>query len=275
MIKEKSNISLLFAFAHRLVTITERHILNVWDPSTACDAPLDSIELPDTLTPCCVAHPATYVNKILIGTREGIQQQLSSRSFCSSKALLWMNKKICCSVVAHSLGIIQLWNIQTRTLLYTFTAFEGNAITCMEEAPALDVIAIGFMNGKIILHHLQQDKSVAVFTQAEGVVTSLSFRTDAPMLASGATNGSIVLWNLKEKRVHTTISRAHENPITSLGFLPEEPVLVSAGTDNCIKVTIQHHDEPLRCGFLINLMEVRDCYAREQDTMGLPHKSSA
>lgn len=50
-------------------------------------------------------------------------------------------------------------------------------VTCVEQSPAVDVVAIGLTNGNIIIHNLKLDKTVTQFHQAEGAVTSMSFRT--------------------------------------------------------------------------------------------------
>jgi U3 small nucleolar RNA-associated protein 21 len=45
------------------------------------------------------------------------------------------------------------------------------------QAPAVDVLAIGFADGRIVLHHLKHDKTMMEFKQDWGEVTALSFRT--------------------------------------------------------------------------------------------------
>lgn len=45
------------------------------------------------------------------------------------------------------------------------------------QAPAVDVVAVGLQNGKIVLHNLKYDKTVMSFMQDWGAVTSISFRT--------------------------------------------------------------------------------------------------
>lgn len=71
--------------------------------------------------------------------------------------------------------------------VYNFFILGWNAgISCIEQAPAIDVVAVGLVNGKIILHNLKFDESIMEFEQDWGLVTSISFRSDGhPIMATG------------------------------------------------------------------------------------------
>jgi U3 small nucleolar RNA-associated protein 21 len=51
------------------------------------------------------------------------------------------------------------------------------SVTCLANSPALDIVAIGLSDGRIILHNLKYDKTLFTFTHSPGPVTALSFRT--------------------------------------------------------------------------------------------------
>ena len=70
-------------------------------------------------------HPDTYLNKIVLGTRE---------------------------------GQIQLWNVATRKLVYTFQGW-NSPVTCIVQSPAVDVVAIGLADGRIMVHNLKYVRS--------------------------------------------------------------------------------------------------------------------
>ena len=108
-------------------------------------------------------HPITYLNKILLGSKQ---------------------------------GTMQLWNIKTSQLVYSFKANNNSAITIIKQvkafkilyilliiyfyfkkAPAIDVVGIGYENGRIILHNLKFDEVIVSFIQEWGQVKSLAFRT--------------------------------------------------------------------------------------------------
>ncbi|KXJ18320.1 WD repeat-containing protein 36 [Exaiptasia diaphana] len=98
---------------------------------------------PDTFAVSCLVHPSTYLNKILL---------------CSKQ------------------GSMQLWNIKTNKMIYTFQGW-SDPITAVEQAPAIDVVGVGLQSGKIIIHNLKFDETVMFFQQDWGPVTSIAFRT--------------------------------------------------------------------------------------------------
>jgi WD40 repeat protein len=98
--------------------------------------------------------------------------------------------------VGHG-GGLSLWNIRSGRKLHEFTAVTA-AVTALEPSPALDVVAVGMSDGRIVLLNLKFDRAIFEFKQERVAVTALSFRTDAsaldtPMLASGAADGQVCL----------------------------------------------------------------------------------
>ena len=60
-------------------------------------------------------------------------------------------------------------------MIYEFQSLKRK-INCLAQSPALDVVAIGLMDGTIILHNLKVDQQVIQFKQG-GSVTAITFRT--------------------------------------------------------------------------------------------------
>ncbi len=58
---------------------------------------------------------------------------------------------------------------------YSFPSF-GSAITFLTQSPVVDVIAIGLLNGTIILYNIKLDECIISLKQ-EGSITSITFRT--------------------------------------------------------------------------------------------------
>jgi U3 small nucleolar RNA-associated protein 21 len=107
----------------------------------------------------------------------------------------------------------------------------------------VDVVAIGLLDGRIVVHDLRKDETLFTFRQEERV-TALSFRTDEhPILASASMNGDIALWNLEERRLAYLMKDAHEGVVTSLEFFHGKPILLTAGADNTLKVIIMRSIE--------------------------------
>ncbi|EFJ49064.1 hypothetical protein VOLCADRAFT_59899 [Volvox carteri f. nagariensis] len=166
-----------------------------------------------------MCHPDTYLNKVLVGFEGG--------------------------------GEMQLWNLRSGVLLYTFKG-----------CPALDVVGVGLADGRAVLHNVRLDEEVASFANAAGTglaaeqllgggagtavarggvgggaCTTLSFRSGAglPLMAAGGGGGVITVWNLEERRLHTVIRDAHDGQLLSLHFFPGEPLLMSSAADNSVK----------------------------------------
>lgn len=198
----ESKVHLLLPFGgSHLVSIDTNSLLKVWnvdDEEEAAEIAFSNQELHIS----AICHPPTYLNKILLGSRQ---------------------------------GILQLWNIKECKLVYTFQKFEDK-INVIEAAPALDVVAVGCADGAIVLLNLKFDKIVMQFKQDWGPVTSISFRTDGqPLMATGSTNGHVVLWNLEERNIQGQFS-AHSASLASTAYLPNEPLLFTSSPDNAIKL---------------------------------------
>lgn len=96
----------------------------------------------------CMFNPLTYNNKLLIGSLQ---------------------------------GPLHLWNIRTKRQLYWFKGF-GSSVTCIQQAPMVDLCAIGVADGSIYLHNLKFDETLLHFTGDGGAITSLDFRTGTYVL---------------------------------------------------------------------------------------------
>jgi U3 small nucleolar RNA-associated protein 21 len=203
----QGDVNCLLVFGDHLISTAEDKMLKIWDYRKG--TLLDEIELADYTNPTCLMHPDTYLNKIVLGTRE---------------------------------GQIQLWNVATKKLIYTFQGW-GSPVTCIVQSPAVDVVAIGLADGRIMIHNLKLDKTLFTFKQEEGEITSLSFRTDGKnFLTSSSKAGHIAVWDLDKQKLSTIIRNAHHGAVVSAQFFELEPLLLTTGTDNSIKVWI--FDQP-------------------------------
>ena len=73
-----------------------------------------TMELGAGFQPTCMAHPDTYLNKVVVGSAD---------------------------------GRLQLWNFSTGTRLFEFNSFGGSAIKCITPSPALDIVGLGLADG--------------------------------------------------------------------------------------------------------------------------------
>jgi len=177
----------------------------VWEAKGENHAVIFDMEFPVEDPATCFLHPATYINKILIGFQS---------------------------------GLLQLWNFKSQKMIFEFPQFEA-PITCMAQSPALDTIAVGLANGDIHVMNLKYNKMLMKFSHDNKRVTSLSFRTDnVPYLCSSASSGEIAIWNLEKKRLQQLISSAHDRTVAKVEFLPQKPLFLSSGADNSIKLWV-------------------------------------
>lgn len=200
----KAPVHTILPFGTLLISIDEDSLLKVWYIKEE-EEHLEVVFNNDTFRITTMVHPNTYLNKILLGSEQ---------------------------------GSMQLWNIKSAKLVYTFKGWKSS-VTVLEQAPAIDVVAIGLASGKIILHNLKVDKTVMEFTQDWGLVTSISFRTDGhPIMVTGSTAGHLVMWNLEERRVASQLERAHDGAVAGAICLPSEPLMATNSGDNSIKLWI-------------------------------------
>ena len=157
-------------------------------------------------TPSALLHPATYLNKLLLGAPD---------------------------------GRMQLWNLRSRARVHEFDRGWGSAITALEQSPALDVVAVGLADGRLYLLNLKFDTVVLELRHDEGdAVRCLAFRTDgAPWLVSGGASGALHAWHL-EKRARLALQPCgHEGGVATALFLRGRPELLTAGgADNAIRM---------------------------------------
>ena len=97
----------------------------------------------DSFQVTCAVHPSTYLNKILLGSHQ---------------------------------GQLQLWNVRTNKLIYTFTGW-GSPVLVLSQSPAVDVVGVGLESGAVVIHNLRYDETFMKFHQDWGPVTAISFRT--------------------------------------------------------------------------------------------------
>jgi len=149
-----------------------------------------------------ICHPPTYLNKIVVGTQE---------------------------------GTVHLYNVRTLKHIHTFNLPRHGAVTSLVAAPSqLDIIAVGYNSGHIVIFNAKTDSVITTFTQSEGEVTTLSFRSDGPgNLVSGSVRGQITVWDLESKSMVQQV-QSHEGPVLNSSFIEGQPLLLSSGHDNAL-----------------------------------------
>lgn len=194
-------VHLLIPFGPHLLSVDAQSVVKVWD--------IKSSELvrefefnPDKFNISAMVHPAAYENKILFASKQ---------------------------------GSLQLWNIKSCEKIFKFNGW-NSSVTSLEQAPAIDVVAIGLENGEIYVHNLKFDETIIKFSQEWGPVTGLSFRTDGPpILISASKSGHLAFWDLEERKLCGQLRESHQEAVTGARCLQSEPLLVTSSPDNTLK----------------------------------------
>ena len=197
----------LLVLGETLLTVCESGVVIVW--ALANGEVLRRLHA--GFVPSALSHPATYLNKVLLGAPD---------------------------------GRLQLLNVRSGQRIYEFKGW-GAPVRCLEQSPALDVVGIGHADGRIVLHNLRADASVLTLAHESGdACNALAFRTDGRAhLVSASSLGSLHVWDL-EKRVRlTSIPLAHAGGVLCAHFVRGTAELLTLGeAENALKVWL--FDQP-------------------------------
>lgn len=198
---DDGNIFAILLLGDLLLALSEDNALLIWN--TADGRLVSRTEFdPEEFRLSTISHPPTYVNKILLGSTQ---------------------------------GSLELFNIRRLEQVHRFEPLRKSAVTSIEPSPVVDVVAIGYLDGSIVLHNLKFDETVTSLRQEEKV-SGLSFRTDGtPHMASSGPSGDIVFWDLEKRRSAHTLRGAHGTAVATLFFVPGQPLLVTSSADNSLK----------------------------------------
>ncbi|XP_006977993.1 WD repeat-containing protein 36 [Peromyscus maniculatus bairdii] len=200
----KAEIHLLQPFGDHVISVDTDSILIIWHIYSE-EEYLQLTFDKSVFQISTILHPSTYLNKVLLGSEQ---------------------------------GSLQLWNVKSNKLLYTFPGWKAG-VTALQQAPAVDVVAVGLMSGQVVIHNIKFDETLMKFRQDWGPITSISFRTDGhPVMAAGSPCGHIGLWDLEDKKLINQMRNAHSTAIAGLTFLHREPLLVTNGADNALRIWI-------------------------------------
>lgn len=167
---------------------------------------ISSIQLdPSTFSISAIMHPATYINKILLGSHQ---------------------------------GTLQLWNVKKMKMIHLFTNWSGSSILTIAQAPAVDCVAMALSKKRIVIHNLRYNVSLMTLKCEDQPVT-IGFRTDnVEAMVTGNSNGSITLWDLTSQEVIQHVVHSHTEPVTGLQCLHQEPLFFTSSSDNSLKLWI-------------------------------------
>ena len=159
-------------------------------------------------------------------------------------------------------GSVEMWNISSGRLIYTFLPQNASSgpVTALQPTPALAMLAIARSDGSVVIQDVRSDKIILQLDPKPAHkpnITSISFRTDGIgagedgqragiMATAGSNSGDVTLWDLNNGgRINGVLRGAHSPPSSNSGgisgginkveFLPGQAVIVTSGLDNALK----------------------------------------
>ncbi|XP_040277548.1 WD repeat-containing protein 36 isoform X1 [Bufo bufo] len=197
-----AEIHLVLPFGDHVISVDTSNTVIIWDVQSQEEYLQLNFDK-SSFDISAIMHPSTYMNKVLLGSQQ---------------------------------GSLQLWNVKSNKLLFSFPGWKMG-VTVLQQAPAVDVVAVGLTSGKIVIHNIKFDETLMTFQQDWGPITAISFRTDGhPIMAAGSPIGHIGLWDLEEKKLMSQMREAHSTAIAGLTYVHGEPLLITNGADNAIRV---------------------------------------
>uniref|UniRef100_A0A915HDN8 Small-subunit processome Utp21 domain-containing protein n=1 Tax=Romanomermis culicivorax TaxID=13658 RepID=A0A915HDN8_ROMCU len=212
----ESDIKFMLVLGDHLMSVDGKSHLHVFDIQSG-DV-LNSTNFDTTsFEISALCHPATYLNKVLLGSRQ---------------------------------GPLKLFNVKTNKMIYEFKGKSlqeiiyvvkswHSPISCLEQSPAVDVVMVGLSDGRICVHNLKVDETLMTFKQDWGAVSAISCRTDGPpLMISACHDGHLAVWDLEKRKLKAQMRSVHNGHVHTLITLLNEPLLVTSGEDNSIKMWI-------------------------------------
>ena len=156
-------------------------------------------------------------------------------------------------------GSLELWNVSSGKLVFTILppSADFGAVTAIEPAPVVSLVAIGYNNGSVQIHDVRSDRQIMHFNASETAVTSISFRTDGlgagddgrksgVMATASLLSGDVTLWDLNNggrkagvlRGAHAAPSKGSNGGVSKIEFLPSQAIIVTSGLDNSLRTWI-------------------------------------
>lgn len=150
-------------------------------------------------------------------------------------------------------GSAVVWSVKSGVILATIRHLSEAPLRCSCFSPDGTLIATAGDDSNVCLWSADDASPIVTLTDHEETVTCLSFTSDSAVLASGSTQGDVMLWRLAHtsSSAFTTVWAAHDLGVVGLDFLPRSDgsraVLASCGHDASVRLwTMDERDQQLR-----------------------------
>lgn len=222
--------------------------------------PVGHIVLDQNFTPTCIMHPDTYLNKVLIGSEQGTMQLWNISTKKNIFEFKGWDSPISCIVSSPALdvvavgctdGKIHVHNIRYDEELVTFTHSTRGSVTALSfSTDGQPLLASGGSSGVISIWNLEKKRLHSVVREAhDGVITSLHFFANEPVLMSSSADNSIKMWIFDTSDGDPRLLRfrsGHSAPPLCIKFYANGRHILSAGQDRAFRLFSVVQDQQSR-----------------------------
>ncbi|KAI8343257.1 Utp21 specific WD40 associated putative domain-containing protein [Chlamydoabsidia padenii] len=251
--KSNYNVFQLIVLGTLVAGLCDDNTLKVWD--LAKDEQYMEIEFGDDFTVAAMVHPSTYLNKLLIASTQGTMQIWNIRNNRMVYQFKPFGSAISCLVQSPVVDVVAIGLLDGTTLLYNIKADEkidsvhqDDRVTAISfRTDEEQMMATANMHGDVALWDLNHRRLVHIMKGAhDGVVSSLVFLHNQPILVTGGADNAVKQWIFKKENVVPTVLKyrsGHYSPPSKIRYYGDDGhFILSTGRDQSLRMFSVYRD---------------------------------
>lgn len=138
---------------------------------------------------------------------------------------------------------IRIWNLEDGSMMRTFSLDKEALALHLAFSPDATCLASGGSDGAITLWDVSEGSRLHTFTGHSAAISSILFVSAesimqalfGPVIVSASEDGTVRLWNVREKKVLLEV-KCHEKPVRAIGCSLRGDKLITGGDDATLKL---------------------------------------
>jgi WD40 repeat protein len=172
--------------------------------------------------------------------------RIEALSFASDAAVI-VAADVRGSQVAWGPATVSFWDSATLEEIHRRVEV-GDRVATVAFSPDVTMVAAGGAQGIITVRRVRTGEVVEDGIRASGIVTALAFRPDGGILASGARDSTVQLWDARNGHAFGGQLAGQQGEPQSLSFSPDGRSLASGGGTDVGSVVVWHSPGIRRIG---------------------------